>query len=180
MKEDRALRFMSAMTRDERTAAIKNYEYAVGQGYKKSFEEFQTDSRTTHEKDYDRAVKDGYTGTFNEWMLEMRKAGATRITLGEKLEEKKAVSELQGQLYFQDPKWVDDVSKYISDKAVRSRILTSDDPNAERREVGRYIDRKIEAGGGTIQSVKWSEDGRTAVWTVQWEDGTVGTVRYAF
>jgi len=81
--------------KDERTAAIKNYEYAQtdkGGSFKGSFEKFQDAARTTHKKDYDTYVEqEKAVGTpekgiqsFNEWLLSWAKAGATTISLGER------------------------------------------------------------------------------------------------
>lgn len=111
---------------------------------------------------------------------ELAKSGATRITLGEKVEQKKAFGALEGQLYFKDPKWIDDLSKHMSSKGVRSATLFADDPDlAKAEEKVRFIESKISAGGGTIQEVKLAEDGKTMIWTVKWPSGDVETIRYA-
>lgn len=162
------------------TAAIKNYKYAVRDGYTGSFEEFQRDSKTTHQKDYEEAVAGGYEGSFNEWLLQMRRAGATRISLGEKLTEKKAIGELKGQLYFKDPKSSSDLAKYISSEDVQNKIFASDDPDLARAEESvKFIEGKITAGGGTIEDVKLSEDGKTMIWTVKWPSGDTETIERA-
>lgn len=112
---------------------------------------------------------------------ELREAGATRISLGEKLAEKKAISELEGQLYFKDPDWIDDLNKHLSSEAVLDKLFTlePEDRNlAKAEETIKFIENKIKAGGGTIQDVKWAEDGTTMIWTVKWPSGDVETIRY--
>lgn len=94
--------------KDERTAAIKNYEYAQtkkGGSFKGSFEKFQDSAKTTHGKDYERAVEGGYEGKFNEWMLDMAKAGAIKIDITGREVEKgvgKGIAEVTAPAFAQD------------------------------------------------------------------------------
>ena len=171
--------------KDDRTAAIKNYEYAkLKEGYTGTFEDFQTMAETTHQRDYDEAVAGGYTGSFHEWLLELRKAGATRISLGEKLEEKKAFGELKGQLYFKDPKWSTDLSRHMSSEDVQEKIFEASATSPEAanlvraQESVRFIESNIAGGGGSIEDVKLSEDGKTMIWTVKWPSGDVETIKH--
>jgi len=166
---------------DERTAAIKNYEYAQTKGYEGSFENFQDTSSTTHQKDYDRAKADGYEGSFNEWMLEMAKAGA--INLSDIVERKAATADVEARKYFTDPEGlVSDVDKHVSSKEVRSQLFQyADDPRQKEIETVRakekFIRGKIVATGGKIVAEKL--DGRNFVYTVKWPDGTTSEVTYA-
>lgn len=97
--------------KDERTELVKNYEYARdNQGFKGTLEQFK-EGATTHKKDYDEAVKGGYSGSFNEWLLQMQQAGATRISIGEKVETKKALDEVAAQSGVKDPELVSKVEK---------------------------------------------------------------------
>ncbi len=78
---------LKAMSKPEGTAAMQNYEFYVKQETgagrtPKSFATWDEDERTTNQKDYAAAVAGGYVGTFHEWNLEIRRAGATAITLG--------------------------------------------------------------------------------------------------
>lgn len=68
----------------ERTSDIKNYEYAVNQGFKGSFQDFKDSTSTAHIKDYEYAVSTGYKGTFQQWLTEIAKAGGTTINVGER------------------------------------------------------------------------------------------------
>jgi len=111
----------------------------------------------------------------------LAKAGATRISLGEQLAKKKAFGELEGQLYFKNPKWIDDVSKHIaSDKVQDETYLLRPEQRtaAIERETVKYIESKIVAGDGTIKDVKWAKDGRTLIWTVLWPSGDRETIKY--
>lgn len=158
---------------------IKLYEYAQKHGFTGSIVDFKNADLTVHQKDYNAAVKDGYKGNFNSWLLEQAKAGA--INLGTKIEEKKAMSELAGQLYFNDPKWVDDIGKKVSDfeKDQAWLIPEKDRPLAKSRLIVKSIEDKITAGSGKIQSVVMDEDGKTMVWTVNWPSGDTKVIRQA-
>lgn len=158
----------SKLNKDEKTQAVKNYEYAKAQGFTGSFVDFQNSATTAHKKDYDEAVKSGYKGLFHQWLMDMAKAGAINLSLGEKLEEKKAVSKISGQLYFNDPKWTTDLGRHLSSEDVQNTILRSKEPGLTRAEESiKFIEGKIRAGGGEIIDAKLGKDG-VGVWTVKW------------
>lgn len=162
----------------DRTPATKSYEYATRQGYKGTFEDWEKKAITGHMNDYEAAVKSGYKEPFWKWMLDMAKAGA--INLGEKVTEKKAMSELGGLLYFDNPKWIDDVTKHLSDKSVRSKIATSDNVNKTRElEIIDFVESKITGTGGSVIKVGFAPDNRTMIWKVKWPSGDVREVKYA-
>jgi hypothetical protein len=167
-------------SKDDRTAAIKNYELAQSQGYKGSFVDFQDSSKTTHKKDYDEAVAGGYRGTFNEWMLAMAKAGAT--TIGDITGRAQALADIKGQTYFKDPKWTSDLDKQISSEEVQNELFQLEgDAKVQRKAEYKveFIENKITAGGGTVTDIKWAEDGKTMVWTVKWPSGDTEEVKHA-
>jgi len=111
--------------------------------------------------------------------LASRKAGASQINIGQKVEEKKAMADLGGQLYFKNPKWTDDLAKHMSSKGVRGRIMEStDEPRRRSIEKIRYIEDKILAGGGELVDVKLAEDNRTMIWTVEWPNGDKETIKH--
>lgn len=157
---------------------VKLFEYARDkQGYTGSFMDFKNSDKTGHQKDFDAAVKSGYKGDFNTWMLDMAKAGA--INLGGKLEEKKAMSELSGQLYFNDPKWINDLEK-TTEKYVSDNLWNVKDPATKTLETAKYKAKQIEsqilAGGGTSNAA-WAADGKTMVWTVKWPSGDTKEIK---
>ena len=158
---------------------VKLYEYAQGQGYKGSIVDFKNADQTGHKKDFDEAVKSGYKGKFSNWMLEMAKAGA--INLGTKVEEKKAMSELEGQLYFNNPKWSKDVDDQVAtfNKDQAWLVPEKDRPLARSKVVVKSIEDKITAGSGAIQSVVMDKDNKTMIWTVKWPSGDVKIIKRA-
>ena len=178
LTNDQYLKWYKEADKDERTAAIKNFEYAKEKGFSGSFEQFQDNAKTTHKKDYDEAKSSGYKGTFNEWMLEMAKAGAT--TIGDITGREKAKGELEGQMYFKDPKWTDDVDEHMEDKSVRQKLMNAEDPTkAHASEKVTFIENRIMAGGGTIESIEWADDGKKVmIWTVKWPSGDTEKIRH--
>jgi len=181
-------KFYNELSQQDRTAATKNYEYAVGQGYRGTFDEFHKESKTTHQKDYNSAVAGGYEGTFHEWMLEMAKTGAAQFNFGETAAKAKAGAEgraeAERKTYFTSPGGLSkDLSKYMESEGVADTLfkMSLDNPNnipmLKSRLAEQFIDGKIEAVGGKIVDKKL--DGKTFVWTVQWPDGTTTEVRHA-
>jgi len=91
LKDKQSIEAYKTLTKDDRTSAIKNYEFYVEQEKTanktpKSFAEWEKDVTTGNYRDYQKAVEGGYDGTFHEWMLEMRRAGAPIVTLAERAE----------------------------------------------------------------------------------------------
>ena len=168
-----------AATKDERTNAIKNYEYAQSKGYKGSFESFQDVSKTSHQKDYAQAKAEGYEGDFNTWMLEMTKAGA--INLGDVVAKREATADVDTKKYFTDPKGlVTDVDKYVNTEEVQRKLFALDPKLREIetiRSKEKYVTDKITGSGGEIIGQRL--EGRTFVWTVKWPDGKITEVKYA-
>jgi len=166
--------------KDERTAAIKNFEYAQKKGYEGSFEEFQRESSTTHQKDFDRAKKDGYDGSFNEWMLEMAKAGA--ITIGEISARTEAKADISAIKYFTNPKGLSsDVDKYMKSEEVQNKLFEAGfDPGVKDLTTSeikvKFIEDKIVSTGGSIEDVKYING--VMSWTVKWPNGKTETVSY--
>jgi len=118
---------------------------------------------------------------------ELATAGATKISIGEKVAgkvaEKKALGKLKGQLWFSDPGWIDDVNKYIGGEDIQREVFMESqreggDPELMRAEKTiKYIEDKISVGG-TIQDVKLSADGRTMTWTIKWKSGDIEDISY--
>ena len=112
---------------------------------------------------------------------ELKKSGATNISLGEKVEAKEAFADVKAKKYFTDPKGlVGDVDKYINSEEVQNRLFALDPSQRDRetiREKEKYIMNKITSTGGEIVASRL--EGRTFVWSVKWPDGKTSEVRYA-
>ena len=171
-----------AMNKDERTAAVKNYDFAQteeGGNFKGTFTEFQNSAETTHKRDFDVAKDGGYEGSFNEWMLEMAKAGA--ITIGEITEREKAKGDIAGQLYFTKGDFIKDVEKHINSENIQNKLIAF---KPEEREIEAakarilFIEDSITARNGVLTEVKFSEDGKSMIWSVKWPSGDIEEIRY--
>ena len=163
------------------TADIKNYQYAVRQGYSGSFEEFKNSTDTAGIKEYEFAKKQGYTGTLEQWKTDLAKAARININIGEKVEQAEALADVKARKYFTDPEGLTkDVTKYIKD--AEGTLFASGLPGEPARKKAEaqlaydYIKGKI-ASNGKVTNEKL--EGRTFVFTVQWNDGKVSEVRYA-
>ena len=173
------------LPKDERTAEIKNYEYAKANGFEGSIVDFKNEASTSYQKEYQQAVDEGYPKkSFNKWLGWRLRQGATIISLGEKLKEETAKSELQGQKYFNDPKSTEDLNKHMSSPGVldvissvpgKGAIYEANKADATAGEKVKWYRDKIIAGSGTIQSAKLI--GKTMVWTVKWKNGTTSEVK---
>ena len=178
------IKYVEHMSKDDRTTAVKDFEYAKKNGYTGTFTDYQDAKTTTNQKDYKVAVEGGYSGSFNKWLVEMKKAGSTNISIGTKLEEKKAMSELAGQLYFNEPKWTTELDKHMEKadfanmpgKAGSSEYLANVS-KAKAKEKINFIEGKIIGGGGTIVGIK--KVGKIGVWTVKWPSGDTKEIKYA-
>jgi hypothetical protein len=105
--------------------------------------------------------------------------GPTKISIGETIAKKKALSEIAGQLYFNDPGWIDDVAKHLKDKT--QQIVLADDEDLQRKvSSATYIESKIVAGKGKILDVRRTDDERGIVWKVLWPSGDTEEIKYAF
>jgi len=166
----------AAINKDTTPNEVKLYQYAVDQGYKGSFVDFENSGIPNPYKEYEAAVKDP---RFNKWLLEQKRAGATNISLGEKINERKAMSELEGQLYFNNPKWTEDINERVQafNKGPAWRFSKEDRSLARSKVIVRAIEDKIAAGNGTIKSVIIGKDNRTMIWTVQWPSGDIKIIK---
>ena len=171
-------------TKEKTTAEIENYQYAVRGGYKGTFEEWKSVKDTTNQNDYRMARNDGYSGTFMEFLREKGEWGKTTINIGEKLDEKKAMNKLEGQLYFGK-------GDHIKELAVRKKSedyqntmfrLKMQDPEKaaafESEDTVKFIEGRITGMGGKINKVAWDKDGKTMVWTVRWPSGDTEVIRH--
>jgi hypothetical protein len=118
---------------------------------------------------------------------ELAKAGATKVSVGEKIAgkvaEKKALGKLKGQLWAHDPESIDAINKHLNSESMQRKIFMETqkeggDPGLMKaKEAINFIESKISVGG-TIQDVKLSADGKTMTWTVKWKSGDVEDISY--
>lgn len=112
------------LNNEKKPNEAKLYEYAIAQGFKGSFEDFENRTKTTHMKDYEAAVQGGYKGDFNTWLTQLAKAGA--INLGAEIEKKKALGGVQSQLDVMSPDYV----RNLIDKTVNQKGWEYDNASA--------------------------------------------------
>jgi hypothetical protein len=188
----------TAATKDERTAAMKEYDFAQGQGYKGDFVAWQNIATPEMQKLFAASVEDKSwdvkkQGGLWNFIKERTRLGATTINMGP-LERAEGLANLAGKLYFKDPKVDEDLSKYLNNPTTMDKIdsriaamgkLSGEDyvkaQNQETdKEVYNWYRSKIEGGdsGGKILSEK--VEGTTIIWTVQWRDGSTTEVRHEF
>lgn len=158
------LEWYKAATKDERTAAIKNFEYARTKGFKGSFEQFQDNAKTGHQKDFEAAKADGYEGSFNEWMLDMAKAGA--INLGEVVERKKATEDIEAQSKVTSAEFLSKMEKEArADTSLDKYEFGSPEYETQvKLQVLRKLDSEIRnayKGSSVVRSIDgWYVDGK--------------------
>lgn len=113
---------LKILNKDERTNAIKNYEFHVEQAKAagetpKSFANWE--KGLTRERElYDEAVASGLDPTleenkFHNWLFRLKKAGATRITLEGRREVAEQAADISTQKKFRDPKYRTDTIKAV-------------------------------------------------------------------
>jgi len=172
----------SALTKDERTSARKNYDFAKtkeGGSFKGTFVDYN-EGLVRERRLYDEAVASGMDSKdnpFHKWLLDLRKAGATQISVGERLD-------IKAKKYFTDPKGlVADIGKHINSEDVQNQMFAlGGDEKAQGRKraelTAGFIESKITGAGGVVTSVNM--DGRTRIWTVEWQDGSTSEVKHGF
>jgi hypothetical protein len=170
------------LSKENKAAKVKEFEFAKspeGGGFTGDFMAFQNAGDTVGMKDFKEAQRTGYKGTsYYDYKIEMGKANASNINLGTKLEEIKAKSGLSGQLYFDDPKWINDLEKtsekYVSDNLWNKDAATKTLESAKYK--AKQIEAQILAGGGSSNAA-WAADGKTMVWTVKWPSGDTKEIK---
>jgi hypothetical protein len=142
----------------------------------------QTDEPTAKQI-FDIADKDP---AFKEFYFASKRAGATKITVGEKVETAEALGGVKTRSYFTSPKGLStDLTKHMqSDEVLDTKLELSDDPAAADKYVKetkvKFIEDKIESSGGNIVGAEWANEERTKItWKVFWPD-TGKTKEYTY
>ena len=142
----------------------------------------QTDEPTAKEL-YDIAKNDP---EFAKWLTQYRESGATRISLGETIQRKRAT----GWVSFEND-LPDKVNKHITSREVRRRLMQLEDKNKKPIEPGtpeykralaieksNFIEDQLR-NRGTIIDVELSKDGKVGTWTVRTKNGRTEKISYA-
>ena len=168
---------------DKRTAAIKNYEYAVEGGYKKPFDEFVAPGgkEATSIQEWKQAVAGGYTEPYHVWKKEMTALGGG-LSLEEKVKTKVAMSAVKRREILADPlKIKKAVNEAIEkDYSLKAKLLT-DDPTAQadKAKIKMEIIRStIEDGAGSGKIIESSREGSIITIKVKWPSGDTEEMRY--
>lgn len=186
---------LQILNKDERTAAIKNYEFYVEQEQKagrspKGFDDWNREDRTADQKDYDRylkdfepTIKDPDPMSFHQWNLQTKKAGATRIGLGEKVETAEALGrakERQDLTSFQFREDIDKEVEKVLEDDFEYRLEEDEAKKQGIKEIrtADLMEQRILASSEVVSAdVKRLENGEFG-WEVTFKDGSTQWVRF--
>lgn len=111
----------------------------------------------------------------------LARSGATRISLGEKLEYVEKAGEIRQKQWFTDPKGrAAAFDKFVNSEEVQNQLFMADPADRARMKsllAEKWHEEMIKASKGKIISKKL--EGRDFVWVVKWPDGKTSEVRYA-
>lgn len=116
--------------------------------------------------------------------LEGKKAGATKLSIGEKLEQARLTdlgkASRAGEIDYLSGDYTKRLDKYMNSEAVQNQILFGDTGGKytpKQIETGiklDWIEKDIKAKGGKIiGEPKISEDGRSMIFTVKWPESDI-------
>ena len=177
--------FVGGLTLRQYTALTpksKEYELAkegarlLGDKEFMSQREWEMLDPTEREKFVRSAMKDP---ALMEAAKDLAKSGATRISLGEKVQTAEAMGKVKGKLWYTDPNGLPAaVEKFKSSDNYLDKVARSENPERYSiQAVADYIESRLKEGG-TVEDVRM--EGRTRVWTVKWPDGSIKEIRHAF
>jgi hypothetical protein len=170
---------------DEKTAGIKEYEYAVRNGYTGTFTEFKNTSSSAGIEDYNKAVSQGYKGSYLDWKLKLASAGRSNVTVNVegKKELAQVLQDVKDSRYFTDPASGigADFGKHLETRGVRQNLLKYDPKSneyvgAKAEEAEKFYEQKFKQGGAQV--LERRVEGRDLIWKVKFPDGTVKEIRY--
>ena len=169
---------------EKQTADIRNYQYAVSQGYKGSFADFKNSAETATVKDYEYAVSQGYKGSYQDWRTELAKAGGTNINIGEKIGLKVEESKIIPRTAMNSGKLMEDIRRDESSEAFQNKLfrLQTTDPTAAKsfkvENRAARIQSIIDQGRGKQFDVKYDESTGIITFKVKWPNGDVEDYKY--
>ncbi len=144
-----------------------------------SYEDWRNSTPTERERFLNAAME---RPELMEAAERLAKAGAPVNVIETAVEKQKKLSQLKGQEYFNDPKWIEDLNKHIENTDFdnvpgRGVEYTTNLKKAKTKERVNYIESKIRASKGEIVDVK--RQGKVGVWTVKWPSGDTEEISYA-
>lgn len=169
-------------------AAYVNIAKKLGDKDILSYEDFvNTFDKTEREKFLRAAMEDP---KLMEAAKDLAQSGATRISVGEKVETavktKEALNAIEAKAFLGSGKFPDAMSKHMSSEEVQQRIFNAQAANPkmsrsdlERNEKIDYIEDILTTAGAKY-TYSLSEDGVTVTWNITWPDGKKGKFSYAF
>jgi hypothetical protein len=175
---------LNAPEKVDMTSNMKEYQLALAQGYKGSFEDW-VKSPDGMVKQYEYAVKQGYDKDFTTWKRENASAGATRLTIENKIDERKQLSKIAGQLHFAEGKDTAQVKDYVNSKAFRSIMLDAPDDPVEAgiykvEQIGKFYESLFTSyGAKSVDALSFDHKSNRASWRVTWQDGTTEVITRA-
>ena len=135
--------------------------------------------------------------------LALRTAGATKIDLGAKLNEKKEMAAIEGQNYLKTPDFNKDITAHMGSKPIAEKIWNAKMeagrvPKGSTPEVKKAADEKAKVAGskaeasavmdfitdrittarGEIINREVLSDKKTVRWTVKWPNGDTEKISY--
>jgi len=166
---------------DSKTKAYSYYAYDAKQRKEEviSYNEWERQlDPTTIEQIYELAMEDE---DFMKFFFKQKKAGATRISIGEVVGRAEALADVKAEKFLTDPRGLSAaVDKYMNSEDLKNKLFDLEGDAYSRavmKEKADFIEGKIK-GIGSVDSVRM--EGRTRIWTVRRKDGTTFEVRYGF
>jgi len=175
------------MSEASKTSLRKDYEFAKSKGYKGTIMDFKDSASTGHIKDYRlyaaQTLEQGKTPiNFNDWLTKFQKSGATRISMGEKVETAGKIAEIKTEQDLNSPALPAAVDKIMKSNEIQDQLMEPYGSVAYKRHEAllrdKVIRRQIESTGGQILGTKMK--GTTRVYKVKYPSGRVAEVKYVF
>ena len=175
-------RALNAPPKEDLTSNMKEYRLAQMQGFEGSFVDFmKRDPEVV--RTYEYAKNQGFEGTIEDWVMKKAREGATRITLEGKIDEKKALAGIEGQLYFKSGKDQQDIKKYVDSRAFRMDMVNApdalDEDKAKMYVIHKRYTSTLESMAKSVEPVDIDWKAKTGTWKVTWNDGTEEVIKRA-
>lgn len=169
---------------EKQTADIKNYQYAVSQGYKGSFADFKNSTESASVKDYEYAVQQGYKGSYQDWRTELAKAGGTNVNINP-VDRAAEMAEQEPMRFMDSGHLSKEIDKALTSKEFQNEVAMAgglSDPKIARdlrmNKKKEMIQDAVRAGGGRAFDTKFDPETGEVTFKVQWPNGKVKEYSY--